>query len=91
VTTKDLQKLFPELETWNDEEEARLEHLQMYASLNDQGIRARLIRAIVPKHVEREHQKKSALQRVYIQSQCQANCNTDWSFLESKKNKGKKK
>ncbi|KAL8922507.1 MAG: hypothetical protein Q9208_005129 [Pyrenodesmia sp. 3 TL-2023] len=30
ATFKDLQKLYPDLETWDDDEEDRLEHLGLY-------------------------------------------------------------
>ena len=30
VTIKDVKKAYPDLETWDDEEEDRLEHIQMY-------------------------------------------------------------
>lgn len=29
VTFKDLQKAYPDLETWDDDEEDRMEHIQM--------------------------------------------------------------
>ncbi|KAL8669357.1 MAG: hypothetical protein Q9168_006049 [Polycauliona sp. 1 TL-2023] len=37
ATYKDLEKLYPELETWDDEEEDRLEHIGLYDIMKARG------------------------------------------------------
>jgi hypothetical protein len=64
ATFKDLQKAYPEYETYNEEEEDRLEKIKMYA-ISMSSCRRPANVLPVSRREERAHQRRSERQKVY--------------------------
>lgn len=64
ATFKDLMKRFPDMESWDDAEEDRLEHVTMYGQPGTIVRRQMLISYTVSRDAERGHQRRRSLPTV---------------------------
>lgn len=67
ATFKDLMKRFPDMESWDDAEEDRLEHVTMYGQPGTIVRRWMLTSCTVSRDVEREHQRRRSLPTVSVE------------------------
>jgi hypothetical protein len=59
-------KAYPEMETWNEDEEDRLENIRMYVFVAERVILLTTDNIIVPKQEERAPQRRSGRKKVRV-------------------------